>query len=206
MSIRLVTCASTAMWLVACGGSTPPPEPPKKPAPEVQVVEQKVPDGAISRGKLEAVLREGPPWVLARVPIEEVMDGKKFVGWRIQEVPVAWDHVDLRAGDVVTTVNTMPLETPTDFWAAWTTLSVASELKVTYQREGQDMELSIPIVGMPNPELGEELSKDPKDQQGEAPGSPVPANQEYNDPSRRGTVTIKPDQKPLTDTLVDWSN
>lgn len=209
MSIRMVTCAlaaaGLAAGLAACGGSTPPPEPPKKPAPKAPMVEQAVPDGAIARRQLEAVLREGPPWVLSRVPIDEVVEGKKFVGWRIQELPVAWDDVDLRAGDVVTGVNAMPLETPTDFWAAWTTLSVASELKINYRREGQEMEVSIPIVGMPNPELGEELSKDPKKEPAQS-GSPVPGNQSYADPTRKGTVVIKPEERPVTDTLVDWSN
>lgn len=208
MSIRISTCVlagASVAWLAACGGSTPPPEPPK-PTPKTVVAEPPVPAGAISRRKLEAVLREGPPWVLSRVPIEEVMEGKKFVGWRLQEVPIGWDEVDIRAGDVVKSINALPLETPTDFWAAWTTLSVASELKVNYVREGEELEVSIPIVGAPNPEIGDELAKEREAGEDAVPESPVPGNQEYADPTRRGTIVIQPKEKPLTDTLVDWSN
>jgi len=208
MAIRTSTCvlvmATLVAGLSACGGSTPPPTPPRKPAPKV-AAQAEVPEGAISRRYLEAVLREGPPWVLARVPIEEVMDGKKFVGWRLQEIPVGWDVVDLRAGDVVTSINALPLETPTDFWAAWTTLSVASELKINYLREGDELEVSIPIVGAPNPDLGDELAQERQAGSEAAPESSVSGNQGYADPTRRGTITIRPKERPISDTLVDWS-
>ncbi|MCA9617632.1 MAG: serine protease [Myxococcales bacterium] len=171
------------------------PPKPEKAAPQAKAPE--IPTGAVVRRDLEAVLREGPPWLLERVPIEEVVEGQKFVGWRIQELPVAWRDVDLRAGDVITAVNTLPLETPTDFWAAWTTLGVASEIKLAYQREGEPMELTIPILGAPNPEMAAELDKKPASPPAERP----PAEKE-----RRGTIVIKGDEKPLSDTLVDWSN
>jgi PDZ domain len=200
MSIRMLACALTAGLTAACAANTPPPEPPQKQAEEAPMVQQEVPEGAIARRDLEGILREGPPWLLQRIAIEEVVEGKKFVGWRIQEVPIGWDIVDLRAGDVVTHINTLALETPTDFWAAWTTLSVASEVKVAYLRDGAPLEVSVPIVGVPNPELGEELAHEKPSE------PPTAADKPYSDPQRRGTIVIKGEERPLSDTLVDWSN
>src|SRR5690606_1505417 len=114
-------------------GCSPSPPPELPPAPEKQeAVAPKLPEHFIDRRRLEAVLQEGPGWLLERVPIEEVLEGESFVGWRVRGLPVELSTVDLRPGDVVTAVNGMPLETPPDFWAAWTTLTVASELKIAY--------------------------------------------------------------------------
>ena len=163
-----------------------------------------LPPGTIDRGRLETVLRQGPPWVLQRVPIEEVMEKGKFIGWRVQELPAAWATVDLQPGDVVTAVNAMPVETPTDLWAAWTTLSVASELKVAVVRNGESHEVSIPIAGSPSPALANQLSKRPEPKQ-DVPESPVRANQHYNKPKQFKTIKIQEEGKHDTDTMTDWS-
>lgn len=197
--------ALAAIGVAACS-QTPPPAPP--PAPTAAATKDEgpeLPDLYIDRGKLEVILKQGPGWLLERVPIEEVVDGKEFVGWRVLEVPLEWrsltqngPDVDLRPGDVVTAVNTMPVETPSDFWAAWTTLTVASELKVTYRREGEERELSVPILGQPTPGASEELGK----LQGDAP----PAERRDQARPQKETVIIKDQQRPITDTLVDWSD
>jgi hypothetical protein len=154
------------------------------------------------------VLRQGPPWLLSRVPVEEVLEGKKFVGWRVQELPLEWRNIELRAGDVVTAVNAMPIETPNDFWAAWTSLSVASELKIAYLREGEPMELSIPIYGTPSPALAKDMQKRPE----EKPKTKSPVrvdpqqNPQYAPAKKKKTITINPPQRPDSDTNTDWSN
>jgi hypothetical protein len=175
--------------LVACSES---PEA-KAPVAEVKQAEPEAADARpskIHRAELEAVLEKGPPWILARVDMEEVLDAGKFVGWRIRELPHEWKGIDLESGDVVTAVNTMPLETPNDFWAAWTTLSVASELKVSYLRDNEAREMRLPIVGSPNPKLAKKLTDQPK-------GQPQ-RNQ------RKKTTVIRGEEQPLTDTVVDW--
>jgi hypothetical protein len=111
----------------------------------------------------------------------------------VQELPVEWKDIDLHPGDVVTRVNAMSLETPSDFFSAWTTLSVASELKVSYLREGEPRELSFKIEGAPDPTLAKKMKQAPKE--GERP-KPSP---------RKKTVVIEGENKPLNETLVDWS-
>jgi hypothetical protein len=187
--------AFVCLLVLGCSPS-PPPELP--PAPEKKdVVAPKLPEQFIDRRRLEAVLQEGPGWLLERVPIEEVLEGESFVGWRVRDLPVELSGVDLRSGDVVTAVNGMPLETPPDFWAAWTTLTVASELTIAYVREGEPRELRVPILGSPNPAVAEEL----KQQQGEAPPErPTEPRQR-----RKETIVIEPHEKPSTDTITDYS-
>ena len=195
----------SAATMFACTGGYEEPERPVQPPAETP----KAPEGQLDRAQLEVILRQGPSWLFQRVPIEEVMDNNKFVGWRVQEVPVEWKSVDLMAGDVVTSVNGMALETPNDFWTAWTSLSVASELKVAYLREGEPRELSIPIYGMPNPDVAGDMKKragteKPKEEPVEE--SPVKANQDYAPPKRDKTITIKGDDPPDTGTMTDWSD
>ncbi len=195
--------ACVALGLVACADAVPPATPAPKPAPVAAA--PAAPEGSIDRRELETVLRAGPPWVLQRVPIEEVMEKDKFVGWRVTGIPAEW-NVDLQPGDVVTAVNAMPIETPTDFWAAWTTLTVASELKLAYLRDGEPREVSIPIHGAPNPDITSDLQQRP-DQRGDVPAeSPVRANQRYNKPKQDKTIVIQGERGYDTDTMVDWSN
>lgn len=181
--------------VVGCGQNPPPelPPPPKKEA----VVAPALPEQYIDRRRLEVVLQQGPGWLLERVPIEEVLRGKDFVGWRVRELPIEFKDIELRAGDVVTRVNAMPIQTPADFWAAWTTLTVASELKIAYVREGEERELSLPILGSPNPAVAKDLER----QQ----GAPPPAAPAHQRPKRHETIVIEPHEKPSTDTRVDYS-
>jgi hypothetical protein len=208
MAKLLSTLAVSVAFIAVSGCADPaPPKPPPKPPQEPAAV--RVPDGALDRGVLEVVLREGPPWLLERVPVEEVLDGGKFVGWRVQELPFDWQGIELQPGDVVTAVNAMPIETPNDFWAAWTSLSVASELKIAYLRDGEAKEMSIPIYGSPSPELAKDMQKRPKRDK-PAQESPVQAppqqNQQYVPAKKKETITIQGEQKPDTDTNTDWSN
>lgn len=107
-----------------------------------------VPPGHLARGEVEGVLKKGPPWLLRRVTIEEVIREGKFVGWRVLSLslPDGW-RVDLKPGDVVMKVNGLALERPDDLWAAWLQLHSAIELKVACEREGKPFEIAMPIDG-----------------------------------------------------------
>src|SRR6185436_3417923 len=92
--------AAAVLALPACGGEPPPPaatpKPAAKPAP---VRPASLPAGHLFRGDVDAALSKGPPWVLRRVPIEEVMRDGKFFGWRVVAMPPEWSDIDLKAGD-----------------------------------------------------------------------------------------------------------
>lgn len=205
-SLALVLLIAAA----ACGDKqAPPPDLPPAPRPVPGAIKPAMAEMSASyirRPMLEAVLRQGPAWIFERVPVEEVMTKGKFVGWRVRELPHEWRDIDLRPGDVVTKVNAMSLETPKDFWSAWTTLTVASELKIAYLRDGEPREMSYPIEGTPNPELASRMKAPPPAAGAQGPpDSPVPGNQSYNAPRQKKTIIIKSNERPLSDTVVDWS-
>ena len=56
-----------------------------------------------------------------------------------------WQGVDLAPGDVVTAVNDRPVERPEQAFAAFQSLAVAKELRVTYERAGARREIVYPI-------------------------------------------------------------
>src|SRR5262245_26957112 len=91
----------------ACGGGQAPvaatPSPP--PAQTAKPASRNAPPGQLARGDVEDVLAQGPPWLLKRVPIEEVIRGGAFIGWKVLALPESFGGVDLKVGDVVMKVN-----------------------------------------------------------------------------------------------------
>jgi hypothetical protein len=189
LPLALLTAACTKEPLLDPKLSGPDPQ---QQAPGEAVVEEKVPPGAIGRPYLDRVLREGPGWLFDKVPVEEVLAGGKFIGWRIRELPADWSGSELKSGDVVTRVNAMPVETPSDFWSAWTTLSVASELKIDFRRGEENRVLSVAIVGQPDPKLPASLNE-----------KQAPAAERARD-KRFDTVVIEGEPR-STDAPVDWT-
>jgi hypothetical protein len=183
-----LACLPLSLCFALAGCEEPPPRPaaaptPAAPIPAPAAAGAAVPAGHLSRAEVERVLREGPPWILRRVPVEEVIhdpDGK-FVGWRLMGLPAAWASLDLRPGDVVTRVNGHPLETTDEAFDAWLLVAKSKELRVSYERAGATHEMVLPIDGDPTPETLHALES----------GSPPPRSQ----PVRQGTVVnIAPDE------------
>ncbi len=87
---------------------------------------------------------------LRRVDIDDhpVFVGGKFHGFRIAGLrdPQFWSGVDIKPGDVVTSVNGFPIERPEQAQTAFESLEVASELRVVVEREGQPHELVYAII------------------------------------------------------------
>jgi hypothetical protein len=184
----LVVFASLlAIGAGGCGGATPAPEAPKSSAPRAATpLPASLEPGKLARSAVDnVVLRNGPPWILQRVPIEEVVNDGKFVGWRVMAMPSEWSHVDLKPGDVVTKVNGMSLERPEDLWMAWTSLVVASDLRIAYERGGAAREVAYHIEGEPAKEVPASLQND-------APPPPKPRG----DALKKGTVVIIGDDSP----------
>jgi hypothetical protein len=129
------------------------------------------PSGQLSRTEVDAVLKQGPPWLLQRVRIEEVIQEGKFIGWRVLDMPPEWNGLEIKPGDVITRVNGVAIERPDDLWTAWTTLAVASDLRVHYERDGATHEMLMPITGVPVSETRAALERAP-DQPAGAPMGP----------------------------------
>jgi hypothetical protein len=141
-------CASlvaASVW--ACSGSAVAPPP--KAAPVAAPVEQG-PKAGVARGDVDRTLKAGLGHFLAYVDIEAALDAKKkFIGWRVLELrgpKGTWDGVDLHVGDVVTLVNGFPIERDDQAMAAFRSLEVASEIRVSILRDGKPTELRLAIL------------------------------------------------------------
>jgi hypothetical protein len=120
---------------------TPPPEPSveERPAP---------PKGSLWRKDVQEVVDQGLGYFLQRVSVDADVHNGRFKGFRIVELapPDFWQGVDLQPGDVVTQVNGMPIERETEAYAAFESLRSATELRVTFLRNGQQRHLVFAIV------------------------------------------------------------
>jgi hypothetical protein len=136
---------------LACGSQYPESEYPPAPPPGVTASDVDVapaPPGTVWRHDVNQVVDAGLGRFLQRVDLQpEVVQGG-FVGFRVVELrsPSWWQGVDLAPGDVVTQVNGMPIEQPTEAHAAFESLRKADKLIVKYLRDGQERELSYSIV------------------------------------------------------------
>lgn len=144
--------------------------------------EPPVPDGSVSRTGVDRVLLRGPGWLLRQVGIDDVVRANKFVGWRVDRLPTSWDHGGLQPGDIVLKVNGASLENQDDFWETFVKLTEATELRISFERDGKVAETIIPIVGAPDPETRKAL-----DSGVAAPPRPTTVREQ---PNRQGTRTI----------------
>ena len=119
-------------------------------APAVAAAPASRDDHAMPRSAVHAVVSQGLGMFLRRVDVDDqpVFVGGKFHGFRIAGLRDAsfWSGVDIRPGDVVTSVNGFPIERPEQAQTAFDSLEVASELRVALERGGQSRELVFPIV------------------------------------------------------------
>ena len=138
--------------LVACGSSPPPAA---KTAVEPQVAsgigtEAAAPAGAIRRSEVRQALNAGLGTFLQRVTLDvdhPVFRDHKFVGFRIVSLNgPGWTNVDLKPGDVVTAVNGFTVERPEQALQAFSSLAVASELRVDYERDDQPRSFRLAIM------------------------------------------------------------
>jgi general secretion pathway protein C len=141
---------------VACGGTVraapvaQAQAPAAAPAPEPTAPANVPAEHSVARSAVHAVVSEGLGMFLRRVDLDDhpVFVGGKFHGFRIAGLRDArfWNGVDLKPGDVVTSVNGFPIEHPEQAQTAFESLEVASELRVVVEREGQPHELVYAIV------------------------------------------------------------
>jgi type II secretory pathway component PulC len=137
----------------ACGGASTAQGPPSK---RTSVESAKAsgparPKGVIYRDEVVKIVNGGLGRFLQHVDVEASLKGGKFEGFRIVELrpPGFWKGVDLGPGDVVTSVNGMPIEQPPDAYRAFQHLKTADELVITYLRGAEERRLVYRIVDRP---------------------------------------------------------
>ena len=106
------------------------------------------PPGCLWQDELLAAIHAGLGSFLQRVQLEPHLVDGKFSGFSIVALrPAAyWRDVDLRPGDIVTSVNGMPIEHPTEAYAAFVALRTAPELRVSLVRDGVARQLVYRVV------------------------------------------------------------
>lgn len=146
-----------AVWLIGCGPSYPESEYPTSPPAGVTAADDfaPAPPGALWRKDVNEVLDAGLGKFLQRADLRAELHEGAFVGFRVVELrpPAWWQGVDLVAGDVITRVNGMPIEQPTDAHAAFESLRKSDQLVVSYLRAGAPRELSYTIIQKPAPDV-----------------------------------------------------
>jgi PDZ domain len=154
--LRLTHAVSLAACLAACGTSYPESEYPSAPPAGVSAGAddyEPAPPGALWRKDVDEVLDAGLGKFLQRAELRAQLHEGTFVGFRLLELrpPAWWQGVDLAPGDVITRVNDMPIERPTDAHAAFESLRKSDKLVVSYQRDGMPRELTYRIIEKPAP-------------------------------------------------------
>jgi hypothetical protein len=143
-----------AVGLSACGSQYPESEYPSSPPAGVSASAddyEPAPPGALWRKDVDEVLDAGLGKFLQRAELRAQLHEGVFVGFRVLELrpPAWWQGVDLVPGDVITRVNDMPIEQPTEAHAAFESLRKSDKLVVSYQRDGQPRELLYRIIQKP---------------------------------------------------------
>jgi type II secretory pathway component PulC len=144
-----------AFGAAGCGGSAPATAVPTPPPPASARAQAPAPEptyARLRRAAVHEVVAQGLGAFLQHVELDDQpvrVDGK-FHGFRIAALHDGfWMGVDLKPGDVVTSVNGFPIEHPEQAKTAFDSLEVASELRVAYERDGQAREIVYAIVDDP---------------------------------------------------------
>ncbi|MEO6599816.1 MAG: serine protease [Polyangiaceae bacterium] len=136
---------------VGCGADPLPPAAAPRVVAKASVARPaapRPPQGALFRDDVNALIDQGFPQFLQRVEVEPRLVEGQFRGWTIVNLSPSdfWSNVDLRPGDIVTRVNDLPIERETEAFDAFESLKGATDLRVTFQRDGKSRLLEYKIV------------------------------------------------------------
>lgn len=151
---RLVAVLALSLASVACGGSSPPAAsaPAKAPAASATEPDPAAPTpapAALTRAQVRDAIKRGVGAFLnaSQLTFDDwpVMQAGKFHGFRLRSIRSDLG-LDLKPGDVLLSVNGMPIERPEQADAAMRSLEKATALRVDYERDGAPRVIEIPIV------------------------------------------------------------
>jgi len=157
VSMRMLAPIGLAAAIGSCAGARSSPTATVPVAPSIVrsasdggAVPEARSDRTLARSAVRALVVLGLGAFLQRFELDErpVIVGGKFHGFRVAALhdPSFWRDVDLRPGDVVTSVNGFPIERPEQALNVFDSLDVASELRVAYERDGHSREIVYAIV------------------------------------------------------------
>ncbi len=128
--------------------SPAPPEAAPPPAAAAAATAPAATGGGITRRELLSVLDQSPGAFLQHVDVTPRFGGGRFIGWRVVSFfpgDARFAAVDLQAGDVVHTINGLPVEKPEQLMVVWQALRSATALEVALERNGVARTLRWPI-------------------------------------------------------------
>lgn len=97
-------------------------------------------EGELPRAEVAAIVERGPQPFIASLRVAPHLEGRRFVGFRIEGFAPDSPLINSRAiqpGDVVLAVNREPLERPEQFMRAWELVARKDTLEVDLLRAGQ---------------------------------------------------------------------
>ena len=109
-------------------------------APKAKKTEAILMEGELFKADVQKVLERGPQRFIASLRVAPHMNGKRFVGFRIDGFAPDSPLVNSRGvqpGDVILKVNREPVERPDQFMRAWEVVKGADTLEVEMLRAGQ---------------------------------------------------------------------
>lgn len=105
---------------------------------------------ALTRALIEETVTQGLGVFLSRVSVAPVLDGRRFVGFRLESAEDldAWRAAgaDLRVGDVIQRINGQPIERPEQAMWAFNQLRIAQGIEVVGLRGSAPFRVYSPII------------------------------------------------------------
>ncbi len=104
--------------------------------------------GVIDRAALVEVVDQGLGMWLQGVKVEALVEKGKFIGWRIQTLHLTnpcYADVDLRPGDLVTSVNGQSIAREGKAFEVFSSLRTAGAIEVDFVRAGKSQKLKLEI-------------------------------------------------------------
>lgn len=129
-------------------GSCSQPDTRQPIAPQIVDEESEKRDYSIERSEYEAAVQAGMQTILRWYFVKPAYSGsEKFVGYQIVEVyKLELKDGPLMPGDILISVNDLPIERPEQAMLVWRGLWGRKTLKLTFQRDSKVRTLVIPVV------------------------------------------------------------
>lgn len=128
-------------------------QPDVRPAVVPQIVDEDAEPKSfeISRSEYEETVQAGMQTVLRWVFVKPAYGASgKFLGYQVVEIyKLELKEGPLKVGDVLMSVNDLPIERPEQAMLVWRGLWGRKNLKLTFQRDGKQKTMTIPVVEDP---------------------------------------------------------